>query len=227
MTYDLFYAHPCYSSWSLRAWLIFQHFDLPYTPIEVDIYRGGKARDLAPVAPARTVPVLRTPEGYVIGDSLALAETLVERHPDQTLWPLDGAARALARWITAEMHSGFSALRGACPMVLTHQITDFTPGSDVLGDLGRIEDLWSLARTRHGSTGPWLFGQYTLADAFYAPVAMRIAGYDLPVGAEARAYVQAHLEDPAVVEWRAKGLADPITPPPYTVPGTQGDWPGA
>lgn len=223
MTYDLFYAHPCYSSWSLRAWLMFRHFDLPFRPIEVDLYRTGKAA-LEPVPPATTVPVLRTPEGHVIGDSLAIAETLNERHPDLALWPKDPAQRALARWITAEMHSSFTALRNACPMVLTHRISDFEVDAAVTADLARLDLLWALARDT-ADTGPWLFGDYSIADAFFAPVAMRIAGYDLPVSPLAQDYVATHLRDPEFIQWRAMGLADPVEPAPYNVPGTHADWP--
>lgn len=226
MTYDLYLAHPCYSSWSLRAWLIFAHFDLAYRHQEVAIYTGGKDRDLAPVAPARTVPVLRTPDGAVVGDSLAIAETLAERHPDLDLWPRDPVARGMARWVTAEMHSGFSALRGACPMVLTHRITDFTTSPEVAADLDRLDVIWENARASHTNDGPWLFGAYSIADAFFAPVAMRIVGYDLPVTPAARAYADLHLTDPAVVEWRARGMEMPLPQEPYNVPGTRGPWPG-
>ncbi|MEM8555651.1 MAG: glutathione S-transferase [Pseudomonadota bacterium] len=227
MTYQLFYGHPSYSSWSLRAWLLFEKFDLPRKDVLVDIYEGGKARDLAPVAPATTVPVIKCPDGTVVGDSLAIAETLHERHPDAGLWPKAPSERALARWVTAEMHSGFTALRGACPMVLTHQITDFEPSDAVIADMKRIETLWSLCKSlaSQATEGPWLFGAYSIADAFYAPVAMRIAGYGLAVSPDAAAYVAAHLGDPAVMKWRSLGLASPINPPPYNVPGTKGPWP--
>lgn len=224
MTYDLFYGHPSYSSWSLRAWLVLAHFDLPMREIEVDIYQGGKEQDLAPVAPAQTVPVLRLPDGTVVGDSLAIAETLAERHPDLALWPSEPASRALARWLTCEMHSGFTAIRNACPMVLTHQ-QELSPITDeVRADLQRLDELWSIAR-RTATSGPWLFGDYTITDAFFAPVAMRIAGYNLPVAEVSQAYVNAHLADPAIAVWRQKGLAQPLDPAPYARPGPQHPWP--
>lgn len=224
MTYELFLGHPCYSSWSLRAWLLFAHFDLPVTPVEVDIYQGGKARDLAPVAPMTTVPVLRLPDGTIVGDSLAIAETLAERHPEAKMWPTDPAARAQARWLTAEMHSGFTALRGACPMVLTHRQTLSPVAPAVQDDLDRLQTLWAMARNIAGP-GPWLFGAYSIADAFYAPVAMRMAGYGLSVDTTTAAYVDAHLGDPAIAQWRAKGLAQPLDPAPYARPGPQFPWP--
>ncbi|WP_138468268.1 glutathione S-transferase [Poseidonocella sp. HB161398] len=226
MSYELFIGHASYSSWSLRAWLLLHRFGLDFGLVHVDIYEGGKMADLAPVAPARTVPVLRLADGTVIGDSLAIAETLNERHADAGFWPGDPAARALARWITAEMHSGFGALRGHCPMVVTHQRTDFPVPADVQADLERIAVLWAAARERWGGEGPWLFGRYTIADAFFAPVAMRIAGYCLPAEGAARDYVNAHLADPAIAEWRALGAAWPLAKrPDYALAGTHRDWP--
>lgn len=118
MTYDLYIADRIYSSWSLRGWLMLEKFGLPCRLHMVGLYSGSMARDLAEVAPARLVPVLRTPEGTVVGESLAIAETLAERHPDLGLWPADPAQRATARWLAAEMVTGFTALRGACPMQL-------------------------------------------------------------------------------------------------------------
>ncbi|MEO0370994.1 MAG: glutathione S-transferase [Pseudomonadota bacterium] len=215
MTYDLYIGDRTFSSWSLRGWLMFQKFNLPVRVHLVGLYAGTMAADIAHLAPARLVPVMRDEQGTVIGDSLAMAETLAERHPDAGLWPADPAARALARWIVAEMHSGFTDLRGDCPMQLSHQIKGFEPSDALLADLARIEELWSLAKSRHGADGPWLFGQYSLADVFYAPVAARVAGYDLPVSNAARAYVSQHLTDPDFRAWRAEGLKVTYDPFPY------------
>ena len=226
MTYDLYIADRSFSSWSLRGWLMLEAFGLPYRSHLVGLYTGTFARDLAPLAPARTVPVLQTPEGHLLTVSLAMAETLAERHPDAGLWPEDPAARALARSIVAEMHAGFHALRGACPMNLRHGWDGFAPGEDVLRDVARAEALWSLARGRHGGAGPWLFGRYTLADVFYAPLATRIATYGLPVGADAQAYVAAHLADPALRRWRAEGQIVTYPDPPYAMDLPRAPWPG-
>lgn len=226
MTYDLFIGDRTFSSWSLRGWLMLRKFDLPHRTHMVGLYTGTMAADLADLAPARLVPVMRDADGIVVFDSLAMAETLAERHPNAGLWPEDPAARALARSITAEMHAGFSALRGDCAMQLQHQWQGFTPSDAVRADLDRIETLWSLARTRHGDGGPWLFGRYSLADAFYAPVAARIAGYALPVGETARAYVDTTLTDPAFRQWRAMGLTKTYDPFPYPQPLDTAPWPG-
>lgn len=226
MTYDLHIGDRTFSSWSLRGWLVFTKFGLPCRVRMTGLYSGRLAEDLEPLAPARFVPVMRTPDGIVCGDTLAMAETLAERHPQAGLWPADPAARALARWMVAEMHSGFGALRSDCPMQLLHRYEGFAPSDAVLADVARIESLWSLARDRHGDGGPWLFGAYSLADVFYAPVAARIAGYGLPVGEEAAAYVALTLADTEFRQWRAQGLTISYDPVPYAMDLPTAPWPG-
>ena len=225
MTYELFIGDRTFSSWSLRGWLMLEKFGLPYRTTMVGLYSGTMARDLQPLAPARTVPAMRTPEGDILGDSLAIAETLAERHPDAGLWPKDPSARALARWLVAEMHSGFTALRGECPMDLSQVWEGFEVSNAVRADLDRIELLWRTAKDRFGSDGQWLFGAYSLADVFYAPVAARITTYRLPVGVAAQAYVSKHLQDPAFQEWRAKGLTVTYDPKPYAQNLPSHPWP--
>jgi len=225
MTYDLFIGDQTFSSWSLRGWLMFEKFDLPFNTHLVGLYDGTMAEDLSDLAPARLVPVMRTPDGVVVGETQAMAEVLAERHPDAGLWPKDPAARAMARWLVAEMHAGFGALRGDCPMQLLHQYQDFTPSDAVRADLARIETLWAMARDRFGGDTPWLFGDYCLADVFYAPVAARIAGYDLPVSDAAQAYVMAHLNDPAFQKWRAEGAEKSYDPVPYAMDLKTRPWP--
>jgi len=185
--YDLIIGDRLFSSWSLRGWLMLVKFGLPYRVELAGLYTGTLAEDLAPYAPARLVPVMRTPEGTVVGETMAMAETLAERHPEAGLWPADPAARAMARWLVSEMHAGFSALRNDCPMQLLKVYQGFEPSDAVKADLARLEALWSMARSAHGTDSPWLFGAYSLADVFYAPVAARITGFDLPVSAEASA----------------------------------------
>ncbi len=226
MTYDLYIGDRSFSSWSLRGWLMFENFGIPVRTHMVGLYSGTLLADLGDLAPARLVPVMRTPDGIVIGETMAMAETLAERHPDAGLWPADPAARALARWISAEMHAGFTALRGTCNCQLLYQYDGFTPSEDVLADVARVETLWSLARSRHGRAGPWLFSTYSLADVFYAPVAARIAGYGLPVGPEAQAYVDLTLSDPAFRRWRAQGLTVSYDPVPYELDLPKRPWPG-
>jgi len=225
MTYDLYIGDRTFSSWSLRGWLMLEKFGLPYEAHFVGLYSGTMAADLAHLAPARLVPALRLPDGTVLGESLAMAETLAERHPEAGLWPTDPTARATARWLCAAMASGFGALRGACPMQLQHVWDGFDPDAETKVDLERIEDLWQHARGLPRTDGPWLFGSYSLADVFYAPVAARIIGYDLPVSTEARAYCHETISDPTFKAWRAAGLKKVYDPFPYELGLPKRDWP--
>lgn len=228
MTHTLLIGDRIYSSWSLRAWLAFAAFGVPVETRLARLDAPEFHEALADFAPARTVPALRIDGGGLIWDTLAIAETLAERYRDIAFWPGAPEARALARAISAEMHSSFAALRGACPMDLGAVYDGFVPSDGVRADLARIEALWAAARACPGRSGrgPWLFGDYSLADAFYAPVATRIATYGLPASDEAQAYVAAHLAHPAFLEWRAAALADPHRHP---MPGdalVQLPWPG-
>jgi glutathione S-transferase len=204
MTYELLIADRTYSSWSLRGWLCFAAFGIPVTVRTTTLYTPDFVRDLADFAPARSVPALRLPDGTVMADSLAIAEELASRHPGAGHWPADPAFRAIARMLCAEMHSGFAPLRSHCPMNLRVSYADCAPPPAVLADLDRIQLLWAHALARSG--GPWLCGPYSLADAFFAPVAMRIAGYNLPVGHQGAAYVARHLAHGPFRDWRALAL---------------------
>ena len=226
MGYELFIGDQRFSSWSLRGWLLFEQFGIPVTTKMVGLYDGTMTEDLAALAPARLVPTMRIDNEIVVGETLAMAETLAERHPTAGMWPSDPAARALARWVTSEMHAGFGPLRNDCPMQLLHQYEGFTPSESVLKDLARITELFTLARTRHGDAGPWLFGDYSIADAFYAPVAARIAGHALPVNDLVQTYVDTTLADPAFRRWRAMGLTKSYDPVPYAMDLPTRAWPG-
>ncbi len=226
MTYHLYIGDRAYSSWSLRGWLLFENFGLNATTTLLDFAGEDVSRQLEAVHPARTVPTLITEDGAVICESLAIAEELASRHPAAGHWPADPVARAVARTLSAEMATGFSALRGACPMNLRQSHTDFPMTEEIRADLDRIEVIWSHARSATGAEGPWLCGPYSVADAFFAPVAARIAGYDLPVGADAQAYVAAHLADPAFRRWRAMGMVRGQHLPWYEKDLPRRDWPG-
>lgn len=225
MTYELYIGDRTFSSWSLRGWLMLERFGLPFNTNVVGLFAGTHREQLAHIAPARTVPAMQTPQGHVLSDSLAIAETLHEENPSAGIYPSDPAARALARNLAAEMHSGFGALRGDCPMMISRVWEGFVPSEAVLVDLARIEYLWGLARERHGAGGPWLFGQYSVVDAFYAPVAMRVTAYDLPVGDAAKTYVQTHLSDPAFLKWHADSQSESYDPWPYPLELPHRPWP--
>lgn len=226
MTYELLIGDRLHSSWSLRAWLMLERPGLPHRLHHARLYTPGFANALANFAPARLVPALRLPDGTVMAETLAIAETLAERHPDLCLWPDDPAARATARWLAAEMHAGFAALREACPMHLGVSYEGFRPPAEVQADLDRLAVIWAHARRFSDGSGPWLFGAWSLADAFFAPVATRVATYGLPMGDEDAAYIATQLADPAFRRWRAMGLADGFHQPSYDRALPHRPWPG-
>ena len=196
-----------YSSWSLRGWLLMDPFGIARKIRYAKMRTPEFEAMLDEIAPSRTVPALKLADGQVVWDSLAMAETLHEMYPEAGYWPKDAAARAMARSLTAEMHSGFTALRGACPMNIRRRYAGFEVDTEVQADLERLDQLWALALDRHDQ-GPYLFGAFTVADAFYAPVASRIDTYDLPIGVRAREYVSTVLSHPSVARWQAMALAD-------------------
>jgi len=224
MTYDLAIGNRAYSSWSLRGWLLFDAFDIPVKTHSARLYTDELAQLLTGFFPGRTAPTMRTPDGTVVPETIAIAEELASRHPDAGLWPADPGLRATARVLAAEMHAGFGALRSHCPMNLRVSYTDCAPPDAVLADLARLEVLWDWARAASG--GPWLCGAYSAADAFYAPVASRIATYNLPVSSSAQAYVAAHLAHPSFRRWRAMGMVDGADQEFYRRDYPRRDWPG-
>lgn len=214
-----------YSSWSLRGWLLFDAFGLPVETVSARLYTDELAAlTSARFAPGRTAPACRFPDGALAWDSLAIAEELATRHPGAGHWPADPVARAFARSLAAEMHSGFQRLRSECPMNLRVAYVAPPVRDAVAGDLARLEAIWGAAWDAFG--GDWLCGAYSTADAFYAPVAMRIAAYDLPVSARAQAYVDAHLSHPSLRRWRAEGLAEGPDQEFYRRPWPTKAWPG-
>jgi glutathione S-transferase len=221
--YDIVTGDRAYSSWSLRGWLMLDAFGLPARTTTARMYEDGFAATLRGFAPARTVPALRLPDGGVVWDTLAIAETLAERHPEAGLWPAAAADRALARSMVAEMHSSYGALRSACPMNLMTAFDRFSPPDAARADLARIAELWALAP---GFRDGWLFGAYSLADVVFAPVATRIATYGLPVPGAARDYVARHLAHPSFRRWRAMGLAENRHIPAYFPDLPRAPWPG-
>ncbi len=212
MTYQLAIGDRTYSSWSLRGWLMFAKFDIPVEVKTARMYTPEFFEMLKDFGGGRTVPAMRNGD-VVVSDTLAMAETLADDHPG--MWPADPVARGYARSIVAEMHSGFTALRSACTMNLRVGFSGFKPSEAVLKDCTRIDQIWTEARTRFGASGPWLFGEYSLADVFYAPVVTRFVTYSLPRGDAAAAYIQTTITDPTFIAWRDAGLAENYIQPGY------------
>ena len=228
MTYSLAIGDKTYSSWSLRGWLLFAKFGIPVDVHSARMYSPEFLAMLENFGGGRLVPAMRidSSEGLVIvTDTLAIAETLAERHPDKNMWPQDPIARGFARSVTAEMHSGFVALRNDCTMNLRHCYSGFTPRDAVLSDVARGETIWSEARSRWGASGPWMFGEYSIADAFFAPLATRLLTYGLPMSALASDYVQTTINDAAFKEWREGGLAENYVQPGYDLDFDTIPWP--
>jgi glutathione S-transferase len=225
MTYDLVIGDRAYSSWSLRGWLLFDAFGLPVKLHTARLYTDELPTLLKQFHPGKTAPTMRTPDGVVVPETIAIAEELASRHPEAGIWPADPKARAVARVLAAEMHAGFTALRSHCPMNLRVSYEDCAPPQAVLDDLARLEVIWDWARAETGAQ-VWLAGDYSAADAFFAPVATRIATYNLPVSDRAMAYVQAHLAHPSFRRWRAMGLVDGADQEFYRRPYPLRPWPG-
>jgi len=191
-----------WSSWSLRAWLMLKKCRVPFTEIVVPLRRDDTAARLAELSPSGKVPVLRHGD-RVVWDTLAIAEYLADEFPRRALWPRDPAARALARSISAEMHSGFTAMRESMPMdFLARHEGGAEPGPATQRDIDRIQAVWRQARDTFGAAGPYLFGAWTLADAMYAPVASRFVTYGVSLEPDSADYVETLIGDAAMKEWR-------------------------
>ncbi len=206
------------SSWSLRAWLMMRKVGVPYEEVMIR-YRlpADKAR-LRQLSPTAKVPLLihHRPEGDLrVWDSIAIGEYLAERFPEKGLWPADPAARAIARSVSAEMHSSFRAMRDVLSMDLLATIDGVTPAGDAAADVARVEEIWRECRETYGirAGGPFLFGRFSIADAMYAPVASRFLTYQTKLSPMAEAYKQAILADPDMVEYFASARLQPAPEP--------------
>jgi glutathione S-transferase len=209
MPYTLHVGEKNYSSWSARPWILMRQAGLPFTERFVSLRPDdGKAARFAGL-PGGRVPVLED-DGFMVWDSLAIVEYLAERHPG--IWPADPRARAWARSICAEMHGGFSALRQGMSMDVRARRPQRRRTPAILADIARVEALWAETRRRFGQGGPLLFGAFTAADAYYAPVAFRFQTYGVEPAGEAGAYWRALLALPAVREWEAGGRGDAPLP---------------
>ncbi len=202
--YTLYIGNRNYSSWSLRGWLAARLSGAPFREVLIPL-RGTYNPDNRAFSPTALVPALH--DGAVhVWDSLAIAEYLAERHAG--MWPADPVARAWARSIAAEMHSGFGALRSEMAMCIRERV-DVRPWSDALAaDVARVEEIWAGSRARFGAGGAFLCGAYSLADAFYAPVAFRFRTYDVRPAGAAGDYLAALLAHPHVREWDAAAVAE-------------------
>ena len=210
MTLKLVIGNKNYSSWSMRPWLALRASNIPFEEIFIPLYTGQADKDrLLSFSRSGKVPALIDGD-LTIWDSLAIIEYLAERFPEAKLWPQDRAARAHARSISAEMHSGFLPLRNECGMNLHRPIGGIALSEDARANIARVEEIWSDCRERYGKQGPFLFGAFSGADAMYAPVVHRFRTYAVKVGRVVQAYMETMMALPAFKEWTEAGLAETL-----------------
>ena len=204
---QLLIANKNYSSWSLRAWLLLRELGIEFTEEKLSFNDPDwKGRVLA-VSPAGCVPVLSDGD-VVVWDSLAIAEYVADRFPNAGVWPVDPAARARARSICAEMHSGFPALRANMPMNIGARLPGLGMNRRVQANIDRIVRIWTNARTNFGAEGPMLFGRFSAADAFYAPVVWRFVTHGVELPPVAKAYSEAVRSLPSMQAWVQEALGE-------------------
>lgn len=189
-----------YSTWSLRAWWMAKRSGMEFEEIDLKLDTPGFASQVARYSPSGRVPVLHD-DGLIIWDTLAIAEYLAEKFPAAGLWPDSLADRAFARSMCSEMHSGFPDLRGQLPMNCRASNRVVAMSEATRRDILRIMTLWGQCRQQHASSGKWLFGRWSIADAFFAPVVLRFKTYDVEISPEAGDWVGAVLDDPDIREW--------------------------
>ena len=210
----LYIGNKNYSSWSMRPWVLMKQAGLPFEErmVRFDAFDSDSRfkAEVGKVNPAGRVPVL-VDEGFAVWDSLAICEYLAEKFPGQALWPRDAQARARARSICAEMHGGFAALRTHCPMNIEASLPQvgaivWRDQAGVRSDVQRVVGMWSDLLQQHG--GPMLFGEFSIADAYFAPVCMRLRTYQLPVPGAVTDYVRRVCALPGVQAWMEEALAE-------------------
>ena len=194
-----------YSSWSMRPWLVLKHFGIAFEEVMVLLNEAESKASILEHSPSGKVPCLIADDGVTVWDSLAICETLAELHPEKHLWPADAAARRVARAVCAEMHSGFQGIRGDMPMNIrgSYPGKGRTPRAEK--DIARVIEIWTGCRARFGKGGELLFGGFSIADAFYAPVVTRFRTYGVSLPAPAEAYAKAVEKLAAVREWCEAG----------------------
>jgi glutathione S-transferase len=213
--YTLYIGNRNFSSWSLRSWVLLRQAGIPFREQMVSLYAPDKAARLRAVSPSGRVPCLHDGE-TVVWDTLAIAEYLAERHPG--LWPVEPTARAWARSVAAEMHSGFVDLRNEFGMDLRLRQTR-RPSAGTAADIARIDAIWREGRGRFGGAGDFLCGAFGIVDAFWCPVAFRFQSYGVALAGTSQAYLRSLLALPAMVEWAAGAAQE--REGPESAPGAQ------
>ena len=210
MALTLVIGNKNYSSWSMRPWMALKGAGIPFDEIVIPLYTGDADKQrILNVTRSGKVPALIDGD-ITVWDSLAIIEYVAERYPDARLWPQDVAARAHARSISAEMHSGLMPLRNECGMNIHRPIRSKSLSDDAKANIARIQQIWTECRARYGGQGPYLFGAFTGADAMFAPVVHRFRTYAIDVTPPVRDYMDAMLADAAFREWTDAALAETL-----------------
>lgn len=210
MTLTLVIGNKNYSSWSMRPWLALKASGIAFEEKFIPLYTGAADKKrILDVTRSGKVPALIDGD-VTVWDSLAIIEYLAECFPEARLWPADPACRAHARSASAEMHSGFAALRNECGMNLHKPIGTKALSDNARADIARIQELWTDCRQRYGKAGSFLFGAFTGADAMYAPVIHRFRTYAIDVTSPVRAYMDTMISLPAFQQWTDEALAETI-----------------
>ena len=210
MALKLVIGNKNYSSWSMRPWLALRANNIPFEEVFISLYTGEADKQrILDFSRAGKVPVL-VDDDVTIWDSLAIIEYLAERFPEKRLWPEDPVQRAHARSISAEMHSGFAALRNECGMNLHRPVGTIELSAEARADIARIQEIWTECHARYGNAGPFLFGAFGAADAMFAPVVHRFRTYAIAVSLDVRRYMDTMMALPAFQEWTGAGLAETI-----------------
>jgi glutathione S-transferase len=199
-----------YSSWSLRAWIVLKQLGVDYEETVVPLDQPNTREEISRYSPSGRVPALIDGD-VTVWDSLAICEYLNERFPDRRLWPADAKERAHARSVSAEMHSGFQALREHFPMKFRETIPTARVEPQVRQDIQRILAIWNDCRKRHRKGGPFLFGAFTIADGMYAPVVSRFKTYGVQLEGDAAAYAETIWNLPSMQDWLAAARAEPYS----------------
>jgi glutathione S-transferase len=197
---QLIIGNKAYSSWSLRPWLLLRHAGIAFTEIRLPLYTTRWHETIGNYSPTGKVPVL-VDGSVTVWESLAICEYLADKFPDRGFWPSASEARAVARSISAEMHSGFAALRTEMPMNMRRRNPGTKRTSGVRNEIDRIVSIWNDVRSRFGDGGPFLFGDFSIADAMYAPIVSRFATYAVELEGTAARYAQTILKLPALHAW--------------------------
>jgi glutathione S-transferase len=208
VSYTLLIANKAYSSWSFRPWILMRHFAIQFAEIVVPLGQASTHTDMLVHTPSAKAPCLKDGE-ITVWESLAIIEYLAENHSDLPIWPQAKAARAMARALAAEMHAGFMGLRAHLPMNMRRKISKRALTPDAEADVARLEIAFGAARGTYGQAGPFLFGDFSAADAMFAPIVNRLHIYDVAVSRETRAYMDTMMDLPAFRKWAEEAQAEP------------------